>query len=104
MKKTIKEKALLVSWKMRSWSALKSDSEASETLAGITGSKKGVGRVTKSLIDRKALSEVQSIYNRAKKYQESVTMPWYDNGFRILPATKFSEYSAKMREIKSDFD
>lgn len=104
MSKTIKEKAILVSCKISMWSGLKSDSEASEKLSTLTGAKSGSSRVTKNLIDRKALSEVQSIYNRMKKYQESVTMPWFDNGFRILPATKFNDYSARVREFKTDFD
>lgn len=104
MKKTIKEKAILTSWKMKSWSAIKSDSEISREVERIAGAKSGSYKSTKSLIDPKALSEIKSIYGQSKKYHEAVTMPWFDNGYRILPATKYLEYAGKMREFKSDFE
>lgn len=104
MKKSIREKGILSSLKIRRWSAQKSDSDAAKEVERVTGAKAGSGKYTKSLIDPKALSEIASVYTSATKYHESVTMPWFDNGFRILPAVKFTEYTAKMREFKTDFE
>lgn len=104
MKKTIKEKGLLVSLKISKWSAKKSDNSVLAQIEQIIGTKASSGSYHKNLIDLSALSETTSVYNAAKKYHEAVTMPWFDNGYRILPAVKFTEYQSRMREYKNDFN
>src|SRR6185369_2479721 len=101
--KTIKEKALLVNVDISLWSATKSDSETSRKAELEAGAKTGTFRGSKNLIDKSALTAINSIKNQTCRYVESVTMPWFDNGYRILPSKKYMEFTEKIRTFKAEF-
>jgi hypothetical protein len=85
------------------WSARKHDREASEEIATIHGAKSDAGRYNKMLLPKEALAEIQKIMSEARHEHYFMTLPWGDDGYRVLPAAAYLDHTAKMREISNRF-
>jgi hypothetical protein len=83
---SLSSKAMLCTVSISAWSGYKFDREASEEIAHIHGAEKDSGRFNKRLVPRKELEEITKIIGRARRNHEFVTLPWSDNGYRVLPA------------------
>lgn len=62
------------------------------------------GRRALLLIADEAIKTVQKVANEARSFHYENTLPWTDEGKRILPVDMFDRYSEKMRELRSKFD
>lgn len=98
------EKAMLVNLSISQWTARKYDRKVSREVNESHGASDDAGRYNKSLVARDSLKELQKIVNKARVYHYENTLPWFDEGSRILPASLFVDYSAKMRELRSRFE
>jgi hypothetical protein len=83
---SLSSKAMLCTVSISAWSGYKYDREASEQVAEIHGAEKDSGRFNKRLVPRKELEEITKIIGKARRDHEFVTLPWSDNGYRVLPA------------------
>lgn len=61
------------------------------------------GKWVKNLIDPKVLDEINSIAMQARLKHYSLSLPWQDEGWRILPITMFNQYQQVMREFNKEF-
>jgi hypothetical protein len=100
----LQEKAMLVSISISQWTARKKDREANQTVSQAYGSNEKNGHFSKDLIGRAALKDIQSIVSAARAYHQANTLPWKDEGQRILPAGKFFEYRQRITEFISQFE
>jgi hypothetical protein len=60
--------------------------------------------VTKSLLAKDALAKITTVSGAAREYHYEATLPWLQDGSRILPSDNFFVYSERMRKLKEEFD
>jgi hypothetical protein len=101
---SLSSKAMLCTVSISAWSGYKFDREASEEIAEIHGAEKDSGRFNKRLVPRKELEEVTKLIGRIRRDHEFVTLPWSDNGFRVLPAEAYMDHTATMRGHAAEFN
>ena len=102
--KELASKAMLVRLSISMWTARKHDAKASKEIADKHQAKSDAGRYNKALIAKGALQKLQSISNEIRIFHYANTLPWSDEGMRILTSANFNTYSEKIRSLKSDFE
>lgn len=100
---SLSSRAMLCSLSISIWSARKHDVEASEEIARQHGAQADVGRYYKTLLPKAALAEIQQIVSEARQQHYFMTLPWDDNGYRILPAAAYMDHTEKMRALSERF-
>ena len=100
---SLSSRAMLCSLSISTWSARKHDPEASEEIATLHGAKSDAGRYNKVLLPKQALAEIQKIVSEERHEHYFMTLPWGDDGYRVLPAAVYLDHTAKMREISNRF-
>ncbi len=86
------------------WSAHKVDQDATERTISDYQALEGAGRFNKKLIDKTHLKKLRSIVQEARKYWHTITLPWGNEGSRILPGDKIFDFETKMREFEREFE
>lgn len=101
---TISEKAMLAGVKITAWSARKLDRKVTDETNHAHNAAADAGRYNKALLSAGALSEIVGISGRARREHYARTLPWADNGNRILSAAGFPEFARVMRGLGAEFD
>ncbi|BCH33189.1 hypothetical protein MesoLjLc_51190 [Mesorhizobium sp. L-8-10] len=96
-------KAMLAGIKISMWAARKVDQKVTDETNRAHNADADAGRYNKALLSKHALSEIQEIAGRARRELYSRTLPWADNGNRILSAAGYDEFTKAMRKLESDF-
>ena len=96
-------RAMLCSLSISMWSARKHDPDASQEIAQRHGAQADAGRYHKVLLPKEALGEVQKIVSDARQEHYFMTLPWDDNGYRVLPSAAYMDHTEKMRELSKRF-
>lgn len=97
------DRAMLITVSVSQWTARKHDAKASKEVAVANGAQ-NAGRFNKLLIDSKALEPIAKATSRIREYHYQRTLPWTDDGRRLLPSKLYFEYTTEMRKLKSEFD
>jgi hypothetical protein len=63
-----------------------------------------MGKYSKNLIDPDALKPISEAANAARTIHYEQSLPWSDDGKRILPAANFLPYSELMRDARRVFE
>ena len=101
----ITEKAMLAAVHISVWTAVKHDRKVSREVADQHGAHQGAGRYNKQLLHgAQKLEELRSIAGQIRQHFYKVTLPWSDEGFRLLPANFYFDLMARMREFEASFD
>ena|SRR5437588_2257241 len=100
---SLSSRAMLCGISISMWSAQKHDREASEEIATRHGAQADAGRYHKVLLPKQALAEIRKIASEARSDHYFMTLPWDDNGYRVLPAAAYMEHTEKMRELANQF-
>ena len=100
----ITDRAMLVGLNIRQWSAVKHDKKVSSEVATAHGSDSKMGRYNKNLVSAEALAELKRIAGAARAEHYHRTLPWGDDGFRILTSAGYFDYNAKMSEFRQQFE
>jgi hypothetical protein len=101
--KNLTEKALLVNLRISQWTARKYDNKATQEVNKNHNSK-DAGRFNKMLIAKEGLQEINKVVTKARTFHYDNTLPWSDNGERLLPVLNYFEYVGKIGELKSEFE
>jgi hypothetical protein len=97
-------KAMLAAIHISLWTARKHDRKVSREVATLNGANEQAGRYNKRLFcEAPKLDEIQTIAGRIRQYFYRVTLPWSDEGMRILPAELYFEFNAQMRDFAAEF-
>ena len=97
----LQDQAMLANLNIRSWTARKHDKAVSAEVDTAHNAQDG-GRYNKMLIDKSALDPISKHSGRIRDYHYTMTLPWGDNGDRLLPARVYMDYTAAMRKFKDD--
>jgi len=101
----ITEKAMLAAVHISVWTAVKHDRKVSREVADQHGAHQGAGRYNKQLLHGAVkLEELRTLAGQIRQYFYTVTLPWSDEGFRLLPANFYFDLMARMREFEASFD
>lgn len=101
--KNLSEKALLVNFTISLWSASKMDKKITREVEQAHNAK-NAGRFNKVLVAKTALEDVKKIASNARIFHYDNTLPWGDNGDRLLPSTNYFHYISKQRDFKQLFE
>lgn len=100
----ITEKAMLAAVHISVWTAVKHDRKVSREVADQHGAHQGAGRYNKQLLHgADKLEELRTLASQIRQYFYKVTLPWSDEGFRLLPANFYFDLMARMREFEATF-
>jgi len=95
------ERAMLVSLSIGSYSGMMHDKVVTEeTNASFKADRTKAGKYNKRLVASHFLSEVRNAHENARKIHRLLTLPWEDDGTRILPTRGYINYMDKMRGAK----
>ena len=101
----ITEKAMLAAVHISVWTAVKHDRKVSREVADQHGAHQGAGRYNKQLLHGAGkLEELRALAGQIRQHFYKVTLPWSDEGFRLLPANFYFDLMARMREFAASFD
>src|SRR5579884_3862846 len=101
--RSLSSRAMLCSLSIRTWSARKHDAEASEEIAARHGAQADAGRYHKILLPKAALAEIQAIVSESRQEHYFLTLPWDDNGYRVLPAAAYMDHVERMNRLRARF-
>lgn len=104
MTETLADRTMLVRLSISSWSAKKSDRKAGDKLSADSHAERKMVNAVKRLISCDALDKYNALANVARQYHNRYTMPWEDDGVRILPVRIFEEYMTQMAKYKEGLD
>jgi hypothetical protein len=95
---------MLAQIRISTWSATRHDKGVTAEVARNHGSEERMGRYLKSLIDPAVMKPITEAVGVIRTAHYKRTLPWQDDGARILPAAAFNDYMAEYRSNKADFD
>lgn len=98
----LQDSAMLVALNISSWSGRKFDRKATQQINDAAGAK-DAGRFNKLLIAKEALQPIERVESEARQAHYAMTLPWGNNGERIMPAALFLDYAKTMGELKNKF-
>lgn len=100
----LRDEAMIVRFSVSQWTARKFDKRVTTQIARDFDVNPTVGRYRKILIAEEAVKAIIQAVGAARAFHYENTLPWDNNGGRILPAANFLEYSKKMREFRVVFE
>ena len=104
MTNTISERAMLATVHISVWTARKHDRAISKEVADNHGAHERAGRYHKRLfVYAEKLDNIQTIANRVRAMFYKYSLPWSDEGFRILPKEVYFEFTEALAKEKSLF-
>jgi hypothetical protein len=102
--KTLNERALLVSLNISQWTARKFDKRATEGVVSRAGCVDNAARVNKNLLpDQAALDTVIKKSGEIRGWFLARTLPWAQEGQRLLKSDQYIPFTGDMRAMKSDW-
>ena len=100
----IKERAMLAAIHISIWTAVKHDRKVSRDIANHHGAHESAGRYNKKLLQgAEKLEALRTLAGQIRQDFYKITLPWSDEGLRLLPAHFYFELTGKMREFDQVF-
>lgn len=96
-------RATLVELSIHLWTARKYDRGVSQTIDQTYSAQDG-GRFNKHLLKVGALAPVTQAAAALRRYHYDSTLPWGDNGQRLLPAESLFAYREEVRKLRDVFN
>jgi hypothetical protein len=103
-KNLLSQKAILSSLTIGGWSARKYDDKVTKETNARNNAKEDAGRYNKLLIAKEGIQEVSRIMGAARAEHYRLTMPWLDDGARILPSALYDEYAKTTRTFRAEYE
>ena len=101
----ITERAMLAAVHICIWTAVKHDRKVSRDVADQHGAHQSAGRYNKQLLrGADKLDELRTLAGQVRQYFYKITLPWSDEGFRLLPSNLYFDLMARMREFEAAFE
>lgn len=104
MTNPLSSKAVVADVVIRQWTGRKLDRKVTDEVNEERHAVADAGRYNKLLLPKEAFSEIHQLAGLARHKHLTMTMPWSDSGFRILPTEMYDDFANTFRTIKSDFN
>ena len=100
----ITERAMLAAVHISIWTAMKHDQKVSRDVANQHGAHESAGRYNKQLLrGAEKLDALRTLAGQIRQHFYKITLPWSDEGYRLLPAHFYFELTTQMREFELAF-
>lgn len=100
---SLADKAMVVTLSVSCWTARKQDKKVAEQVEQQHNAR-DAGRYNKLLIDKAHLDPLTSMAGRIRQRHYDLTLPWLDNGGRLLPSKLFFKYQSEMNTLKDEYN
>lgn len=104
MNTNLNSRAMLVAINISQWSARKHDKKVTNEVHVQHQAAADAGRYNKLLVAKARIDEITKATNALRAEHYKLTLPWKDDGYRILPAAAFDEYSEKIRKLRGEWE
>lgn len=101
---TIPERAMIMSLNISRWMGRRLDKEASQRVTEEAGARADAARVNKHLVPKEALAPITTAENALRDHFYTNTLPWRDNGGRLLSRKLFTAFIEKHERLHAEFD
>lgn len=99
---TIQSRAMLASCTVRRWNPRVLDRKISREVQQLHNASADAGDFRKSLVDKAALKALNTSGSAIRALHYTLTLPWDDEGDRMLPSKTFQKYTDEMRKLKTE--
>lgn len=100
----LSERAMLVALHISSWTGMQVDREVTDATNADFKADKKAGRYNKRLIDAQFLEGISSASNKARVAHRVLTLPWEDDGTRVLANVGYINYTTVMKDCRYQFE
>jgi hypothetical protein len=102
----LSKRAMLAALNIGVWSATKHDKRVSDEVAARHGANNNAGKYRKRLLpqDQTPLEKIKQAATIAREFHYKNTLPWAQDGTRILPKDNYFNYVESMRKFRQDFE
>ena len=97
-------KAVMADLTVHHWTGRKLDQAITTETNQRYHAEEDAGRYNKLLIPKEAFAEVYAVVRASRRRHFQLTMPWHDEGPRLLPAIIYEQYAKEFREFRAQFD
>jgi hypothetical protein len=95
--------SMLVSLHISRWGNRVFERAVTEKVADDHHADRGMIATTKRLLPKDALGAIGALIAEARWHLYDNSLPWLDDGHRIMPAANYLHYTEKARELRSKF-
>jgi len=100
----LEDSGILISLKLRQWSARKLDKPISKEICEAKKADQGSGSFNKQIIPKKYLTSINQLVNEIRNYHYENTLPWNHKGADLLPSRNYFKYTTAMGDFQDKFD
>lgn len=100
----LSSKAMLVSLNIRKFEGRKLDKRISEDTTNRNGAALGAIRANKSLFAKDAMKALNTACSAMRSFFYENTLPWQQDGTRILPVANYVSFAREMRKLIGTFE
>ena len=101
---SITTKAMVVNVQIGVWMGHRLDKEATRNLTEKANADDDAARVNKHLIPKAAFKDITSTSNAIRSHFYAKTLPWKDNGDRLLTRAMYLDFMAEHAALADKFD
>jgi hypothetical protein len=101
--KDVTTTAMLVKLSIGMWRGTKSDAKVTKEVADAHGATEEAGHYTGKLYSKEWLRKLRKAENDARVLFNMNTLPWYDDGWRVVLAIHYDDLSEQLREAEEKF-
>jgi hypothetical protein len=98
------ERALLAALNISEWRGRRRDKEVTDRVAKEHGADRKAGCYTKTLLPKAFLARLAQVRTEARTLHHELTLPWCDDGFRILPVDLHLTYMERQQALRTRFE
>jgi hypothetical protein len=103
MTHALTEKAMVVNLSIGIWQGYRLDKAASAKVTNDAGAASDAARVNKHLIPKEALAPIVTAQNAIRTHFYSKTLPWRDNGDRLVTRILYAPFIEEHEALKTAF-
>lgn len=101
---SVSDRAVLVNLSISQWSAAKSDKKVNKEVSQAHGSAEEMGNYRKRLVAKDAVKKYTDLASAIRQEYYKITLPWGDNGDRILTSKAYFDFSANFRKRQTELE
>lgn len=99
----LQDNSMLVWLTINRWTARKINHDATDSVLAQYHADGDAGRFWAQLAPKNWLAPIENTINSGRAAHRRLTLPWFDDGARILPAALFFQYSEAMGKARDRF-
>lgn len=104
MSTALSERAMLVALHISSWAGMQVDREVTDAVNADFKADKKAGRYNKRLVDSRFFEGVSAASTKARAAHRVLTLPWEDDGTRVLANVGYINYTTVMKDCRYQFE